>query len=174
MSGTMAEMSVAGSDERAGSLAPAGLQIRERSARPPAVWPLWTAAAGSGVVGLAGFLPWASTGRTPRSSFDLVRLADRLELVSTGWHEQLLVLWVMVPFLAALGLLAAALGRPRPVLVATSLASGLGVIAVAVVVRTPLQLRPGVWIALAGSLIGLGGITSLVIRVIALKVHRSS
>ncbi len=145
-----------------------------RAERSATTWPIWTATAGSGVVALAGFLPWASSGRTARSSFALVRLADRLDLVAAGWQQRLLVFWALVPLLAAVGLLAAALGRQLQALVAAGLASALGVIAVALVVRTPLPLRPGVYVALVGSLIGLGGITSRVVGIIGLKVRRST
>jgi hypothetical protein len=131
---------------------------------------MWTAAIGAGVVAGAGFLPWARSGRTPRSSFDLARLADRLDLVGARWQELLLAIWITVPLLAALGLLGAALDRPRPALVAAGLASVLGTIAVVLATRTPLPLLYGVWVTLAGAVVGIGGITSLGWRLVRLKV----
>jgi hypothetical protein len=145
--------------------------VRSSSGRAPS-WPMWTACAGSGVVAVAGFLPWARSGSRQRSSFDLARLADRLDLVDGRWTSILLALWAMIPLLAALTLLAAVFERPRPVLASAGLASALGVTGVALAARTPLPLSAGVWVALGGAAVGLVGITALGIGIIRLKYRR--
>jgi hypothetical protein len=118
---------------------------------------MWTATAGGAVVALAAFLPWGGSGRVDRSSYQLARVADRLGIVGAQWQQALLVVWILVPFAAALALLCAVLGRPVPVLVLVSLIAGTGIAATVVLLRSPVAVRLGAWLALVGCACGLLG-----------------
>src|SRR4051794_32795422 len=81
-------------------------------------------ACGALVVGVV--LPWHDSGSVHRNAFALARVADDLGLVDTGPRRVLLVAVFLVPLLAALALLAAALDRPRLTGLFTSLAGLVG------------------------------------------------
>jgi hypothetical protein len=133
---------------------------------------MWTASAGASVVAAAAFLPWGGSGRVDRSSYQLARLADRLEIVGSRWQEVLLVVWVLVPLAAALALLCAALSRPAPVLVLVPVVAAIGIVAAVVVSRSPVAVRVGAWLAVAGSGVGLAGSTWLATALAGGRRHR--
>ena len=119
--------------------------------------PMWIAAAGAALVAVSAFLPWGGSGRVDRSSYQLARVADRLGIVGARWQHVLLVAWVLVPLVAALALLSAALARPVPVLVLVPFVVAIGIVAAVVVARSPVAVRLGAWLALAGCGCGLAG-----------------
>jgi hypothetical protein len=87
---------------------------------------------GALVIGAAGtitivgaLLPWLYSGARPRSSFDLVALAQRLGLSPDGWQGLLLRLWPLVPLVCVLATVAAWWGRHR-LAAGLALAAGVG------------------------------------------------
>jgi hypothetical protein len=135
---------------------------------------MWTASAGAAVVAVAAFLPWGGSGRVDRSSYQLARVADRLGIVGARWQHVLLVAWVLVPLVAALALLSAALARPVPVLVLVPFVAAIGIVATVIVARSPVAVRHGAWLALAGCGCGLAGCTWLATALAGGRRHRSS
>ena len=90
------------------------------------------------LVGLAlvvtgAFLPWVLSGATSRSSFAMVRSADRLGIVDDGIGLAVLRAWYLVPLLAAGVVVLVTLHRPRTA-AAVGLALSLVVSAIAVIV----------------------------------------
>jgi hypothetical protein len=150
--------------------------IRPAATVRPVGWrvPMWTASAGAALVAVAAFLPWGGSGRVDRSSYQLARLADRLGIVGARWQHVLLVVWVLVPLVAALALLSAALARPVPVLVLVPFVAAIGIVAAVVVARSPVAVRHGVWLSLAGCGCGLAGSTWLAPAHAGGRPHRSS
>ena len=144
------------------------------ASRAPWRVPMWTASAGAAVVAVSAFLPWGGSGRVDRSSYQLARLADRLGIVGPRWQHVLLVVWVLVPLIAALALLSAALARPVPVLVLVPFVAAIGIVATVVVARSPVAVRQGVWLALAGCGCGLTGSTWLAAALAGSRSHRSA
>jgi hypothetical protein len=135
---------------------------------------MWLACAGAALVAVAAFLPWGGSGRVDRSSYQLARVADRLGIVGARWQHVLLVAWVLVPLVAALALLSAALARPVPVLVLVPFVAAIGIVATVVVARSPVAVRHGAWLALAGCACGLAGCTWLATTLAGGRRHRSS
>jgi hypothetical protein len=175
-----------GTDVRGPSTAEVGTEARDPSSdapmtrpvpivRPPD-WrvPMWTASSGAALVAVAAFLPWGGSGRVDRSSYQLARLADRLGIVGARWQHLLLVVWVLVPFIAALALLSAALARPVPVLVLVPFVAAIGIVATVVVARSPVAVRSGAWVSLAGCGCGLAGSAWLATALASGRRHRSS
>ena len=154
--------------------APFAPTARRRAAAAPWRVPMWVASVGAAVVAVAAFLPWGGSGRVDRSSYQLARLADRLGIVGARWQQVLLVVWVLVPFVAALAVLCAALARPVPVLVLVPLVAAIGIVATVVVARSPVAVRHGAWLALAGCGCGLAGSTWLATALAGGRRHRSS
>ncbi len=94
------------------------------------------------------FLPWASSGQTSRNSIELMRSADRLDLLD-GWMASVgLWVWLAVPFVAAAAVVALTLGRR---LLGTALGAVVAVALIAAV-RTvkaaPLRADEGMTVAL--------------------------
>ena len=115
------------------------------------------AVAGAVAVALAAFLPWAGSGDATRSSFELVQVAERLDVLD-GRNRQLgAVLWYLLPAIVALVWLAATFERP----VATAaLSASVGVLAIGgagVVVASPLKAEVGVPIAVVAGVAALAG-----------------
>jgi hypothetical protein len=154
--------------------APSAARGRRSERREPWLVPMWTASAGAAIVAVAAFLPWGGSGEVDRSSYQLARLADRLGIVGARWQQVLLVVWVLVPFVAALALLSAALTRPAPVLVLVPFVAAIGVVATVVVARSPVAVRHGAWVALAGCGCGLAGSAWLAAVLGGRRRHRTT
>jgi hypothetical protein len=84
------------------------------------------ATAGAVAVALTSFLPWATSGRASRSSYELVASAERLEVLD-GVAAAAAPLWYLVPLAAACAFLAAVLGRT---VLAAGVAAATGVAAI--------------------------------------------
>ena len=100
--------------------------------------------------GLSLFLPWGRSGRTDRSSFDLVESALRLDLVDISFLGQG---WFLVPLLASLSLLTLAVGR-WALGAALALIVGMSTFVVAQLAHdTPVETRYGLWVAMILALV---------------------
>ncbi|MCP4085280.1 MAG: hypothetical protein GY745_09570 [Actinomycetia bacterium] len=112
--------------------------------------------AGLLVVGVGTmFLPWASSGQTSRNSIELMRSADRLDLLD-GWMASVgLGVWLAMPFVAAAAVVALTLGHR---LLGTALGAVVAVTLVA-----------GVWAVKAAPLRADGGMTvALIVGVLTM------
>ena len=107
---------------------------------------------GSLIVVGGGLLPWGGSGRVDRSSFDIVRVAGRNELLPDGLAGPAKI-WLLAPVAVAVVAVAAAYGRRALAIgVGTALAA-VGVVLAASVWRSPMQPRFGLGVSLAGALL---------------------
>lgn len=124
---------------------------------------LWiTTACEAALVG-AAFLPWVQTGQARRSSFRLLRDLNTLGVLRGQAATSARVIWVLLPALAALGVLLAALGARRSAL-ATAVAVGLiGLGGAVATSMAPVTGLIGARLALAlGPITVLSGLVTLV------------
>ena len=123
-----------------------------------------TVVAGSLAVAASGFLPWGASGRRERSSYELVGVVDRLDVLD-GTAAAAVTAWYLAPVLAAVVWLTAATGRHGVArAVAAVLAAGGAALAVAVR-RSPLLDRPGTYATIAAAgVVGLGLVLAFVER----------
>jgi len=143
------------------------MQARFRRDRRIAVsarrWSVLLAVTGSVGVAAAGFLPWGASGRAERSSYALVGVVDRLEVLD-GAEATLIRIWYLAPIAAATVWLAAALGRRG---VAAGVAAPLaltGVVFAEAVRRSPLLGRPGPYATMAAAAVALAGVALTLIE----------
>ena len=107
---------------------------------------------GSLIVVGGGLLPWGGSGRVDRSSFEIVRIASRNDLLPEGLAGPAKI-WLLAPVALAAVLVAAAYGR-RVVAVGVGTALALaGVGLAAAVWRSPMQPRVGLTVSVAGALL---------------------
>lgn len=102
------------------------------------------------IVLLGAALPWGRSGRVDRSSFELVRLARRLDVLE-GATATLAKLWLTAPMAVAAVTVAALSGRRR---LAFTLGTVVVVAAVAlaiVVHRSPVLPRYGLYVTMGGA-----------------------
>jgi hypothetical protein len=126
-----------------------------------------TAGAAVGVL-VAAFLPWVVTGRAQRNSFDLLRAADRLDLLHGTVQRVAAVGWYLMPLAVGLIWLAAATGRRALVVVGGAIVGALA-IALGVTVETSiLRTEPG-----TPATIVLGGLTLVGAAMVALVTEES-
>ncbi len=117
---------------------------------------------GAAVIGLAAFLPWLQTGHATRNSFQMIRTAELLDVI-TGAASVALKTWYLVPLLVAVVWLTAALERTR-------LTAAVGVVlTVATIVVSAVVLRSGVQTGLGPQLALLGAATTVVGVVLTLR-----
>mgnify|MGYP000854851599 CR=1 FL=1 len=115
-----------------------------------------------------GFGPWVRTGAGARSSFEAMRTADRLDLFDDGVRTVLTVAWGALPFVAALGAAAVALGWSR-----VAATAGLAVGGVVLALASLIVLGPpeAAWAAPVGAVVGAALLAvSLVATVIPAEV----
>jgi hypothetical protein len=113
--------------------------------------------AGTAVTALGTFLPFARSGERMRSSYELIAVARRLDVVPEGWPEVVTRLWFLVPLLLAVCWVLVIVGLDRP---AAWCALGVVVaalVAVAVVWRSPLDLAAGCAVTVAGAAVLASG-----------------
>jgi hypothetical protein len=114
------------------------------------------------VVVLAAFLPWTVSGSAARHSFATVRSARLLDLGDHPVTAAALGAWYFVPAVAGLACLAAALGRRRLAGVASAFVGAAALAAAVAVLRAPLGVGAGVWVALpAGAFALVAGLWQL-------------
>ncbi|MCB0972026.1 MAG: hypothetical protein KDA97_11020 [Acidimicrobiales bacterium] len=114
------------------------------------------------------FAPWIRTGAVRRTSHEVLRAAERLDVLAGGPAAAVPVLWALLPLAAALGVLALARGARRA---AAGLGLGVGLLEVAMglaVMRAP---RSADWGA-GGAVIT--GLLLVVVAIVALAVDERS
>lgn len=117
---------------------------------------------GAAVVVGASFLPWARSGSAGRTSYGLVRAAERLDLLD-GTAATLAMSWYFVPLAAALAFLAAAAGRPLLAVAVAAIVGAAGLAFSAVVQGGPLPADVGSTIAAIGGTMSLVGASVTVV-----------
>lgn len=106
---------------------------------------------------VASFLPWARSGRASRDSYEPVRAAERLDIV-TGAAATLAEGWYLVALLAVAVCAGAIVGRPLFVVI-LSLVVALATVSLVVAVRaSPLTLEIGSGVALASAGVAFAGV----------------
>ncbi len=126
------------------------------NARAQLVGPVVTAA-GAAVVGLAAFLPWLRNGHVTRNSFQMMRTAELLDVV-TGVATVALRAWYLVPLLVGVVWFAAALDRHRiTAVVGLVLAAATGAVSF-VVLRSGVPTGVGPRLALLGAAVVVIGV----------------
>jgi len=122
-----------------------------------APWGTGLSVAGTVAVAVASFLPWASSGRASRDSYELVRAAERLDIV-TGAAARLAEGWYLVALLAVAVCAGAILDRPL-FAVTLSLAVALAAVSLVVAVRaSPLTLEVGSGVTLVSAGVAAAGV----------------
>ena len=97
---------------------------------------------------VAMLVPWTRSGRRDRNAFATVDAADALDLVPAPLDLIALLLTLAVIPVVGLGLVAAAVHRPRLALVALLGAAGVLALGAVIVLRSPIEARPGVPLSL--------------------------
>ena len=106
-------------------------------------WARWFAVAAAVAVFGCALLPWGASGRVSRSSFALLRSAERLDLVHGTWQRVLLVGWYLMPLAVGVLWLLALARRPFAVAIVAAAVGATG-IALALIVRaSPLHPEIG-------------------------------
>ena len=100
---------------------------------------------------LTALLPWARTGRHPRTGVDLVRVSRSLHLATRLQARALLAAVCAAPFVLAAGWIAWAFRRDRIARLLAALTGTVGVVAAAVLATSSLAPLPG---AAAGAVLG--------------------
>ncbi len=117
--------------------------------------------AGASLALIGAFGGWGRSGETMRSSFELVGLAQRLGVLSSG-PARLAVIWFALP--ALVGVVWVVAPRRGRVLLAVS-GAAVAVLAgasAALVLVSPLGAGVGLWLSLAGSALTSVGLCMLV------------
>lgn len=112
---------------------------------------------GTAVVVVGAFLPWVRSGTSSRSSFAMVRSADRLGIVDGGVGLLVLRAWYLVPLIAAAVVVLETIHRRRAAaVVGLALSAVVAAVAALVLVAAP---DPGVGpvVAIAGAAMVLAG-----------------
>ena len=100
------------------------------------------ATAGTLAVAASSFLPWAESGAATRTSYELVRAAERLDVV-TGSAATAARAWYLVPLLAVGTWVGTALGRPLAVAALATVVALATVALVLAVKGSPLRSDVG-------------------------------
>jgi hypothetical protein len=124
-----------------------------------------TAVALVGAVGVLGasFLPWVRSGGAHRTSYELVRAAERLDVVS-GRAALVARAWYLLPLVVAAACLAASLGRLRVSLALSAVAGAAATLLAALVGRSPLTTEVGWTTTLPAAALVLVGVSCSLIN----------
>lgn len=98
------------------------------------------------------FAPWLRTGAARRTSHQVVRAADRLDVLAPGPQAAVSVAWAFLPLVACLAALALVLDRPR---LGASLAAAVGLVEVALALVVTNAPRSADWGVTAGLAAGV-------------------
>lgn len=98
---------------------------------------------------VGSLLPWVRSGRTWRSSYELVRTADRLGLTDGRAQRQLVLAWFFVPLLCGVVLVLLALNRRTAARLVLALVLAMSVPLIAIVSASSLHIGPGPVVAVA-------------------------
>lgn len=120
-------------------------------------------ALGAVVVAGASFLPWGGSGRAERTSFELVGVAERLDVLSSTASD-LAQLWYLLPLVGALCGLAAVTGRWVGALIAGIVVAVAGAAMAVAVIDSPVRPLGGPYVTLGGSLLVCLGVVLLLIE----------
>jgi len=101
------------------------------------------------------FLPWATSGSRPRTSYELVGVAVRFDLVPSDL-EPFARLWFLVPALVGVGWLAEASGRTSTAAIVCVAVGLLSVVAAALTMQSPLATEAGAVVALGSGVLAVG------------------
>jgi hypothetical protein len=111
---------------------------------------------GLGLLVVGAFLPWVRSGGSARSSFAMVRSADRLGIVDDGLGLVVLRAWYLVPLVAASVVVLLTLHRPRTAAVVGFVLAGITAsISILVVLAAP-GTGSGPFVCLAGAVAIVG------------------
>ena len=115
-------------------------------------------------VAFAGFLPWGASGRRSRSSYELIAVLDRLEVLD-GAGAVAAKAWYLAPLLAGATVLAAAFDRRALAHGLAALVAAGGATLAVLTRRSPLLDRFGTSVTLvAAGVVGVGWVLALVQR----------
>jgi uncharacterized membrane protein len=117
---------------------------------------------------LAAFVPWVVTGRARRNSFDLLRAADRLDLLHGTVQRWAAVGWYLMPLAVGVIWLAAATSRRIVVVVGGAIVGALAIALGVTVEASILRTEPG-----TPATIVLGGLTLAGAAMVALVTEES-
>ncbi len=106
--------------------------------------------AGLAVVVVASFGPWLRSGERVRSSYDLVKVVDRIEVLDGGALRWLSTVWVCVPLLAAIALACFVGGAPRWAATVGAVVGAFALLAGWAVLDAPLRAEWGTRVAVVG------------------------
>ena len=109
---------------------------------------------------MGAFGGWGRSGETMRSSFELVGLAQRLGVLSSG-AARLAVVWFALPALVGVVWLVAPRRGRLPLLVSAAAVAMLSGGSTALVLVSPLGPGPGLWLSLAGSVVTFVGLAAV-------------
>ena len=101
---------------------------------------------GALLVALASFLPWGQSGQSERTSYELVAVAHRLELLPAGVAGGR-VLWYCVPALVAASFLTWVLEKRVVATTLSALVGLLAAVAALLIARSPVTVRSGAVLA---------------------------
>lgn len=119
---------------------------------------------------VATFLTWLRVGSSERTSFQVVRAAERLDVVGGAGQALFAVLWAFLPFAVALGVLALALDRRRLGAVVLLAAGLVEASFAALVLRAPGLAGGGARIGLVAALV----LAALAVALLFVRSPRSS
>lgn len=114
----------------------------------------WMAVLAASAAVIGSFLPWARSGQTSRTSYELIGVAGRLDVLEGGW-ARLASLWLLVPVATGLAWLALSFSRSR---LAATLAASVGLQAMAAAAlteRSPLAAETGVTVGRWAGLVAI-------------------
>jgi hypothetical protein len=100
----------------------------------------------------AGFLPWGASGQAERSSYELIGVVERLDVLD-GLAAAVSQAWYLAPLAAAAVWLAAALGRIGLAQAIAGVLAACGAALAVAVVRSPLLDRAGPYVTIAAALV---------------------
>jgi len=98
------------------------------------------------VLAAALFLPWAQSGRVSRSGWHVVSSARRLEVVESGAGEIALIVFFAIPALAFAVVVLFALDLHGWVAAASLVTVAVTLLVAVAIMRSPLDLRWGLWL----------------------------
>jgi hypothetical protein len=111
---------------------------------------------GLALVVVGAFLPWVRSGDSTRSSFAMVRSADRLGIVDDGIGLVVLRGWYLVPLVAASVVVLLTLHRLRAAAIVGLVLAGIVAATSGLVVLAAPDTGPGPFVCLAGALVAVG------------------
>jgi hypothetical protein len=117
-------------------------------------WPVVAAVAAASVAVAASFLPWARSGEASRSSYELVSVVVRLEVLPEGTGG-LARIWYALPALLGCAWVAVAAVRPRLAATLTAVVGLLSVVAAYQTMRSPLVAEAGASLALGAGVVAM-------------------